>query len=97
MRNAAALVPSGDALPSCGTATWARAVGLGVALCAWTGSGLAAEASIKIAVFLFELEDFSEVVAKFTSELRMGADYSWSRGVCSVLQNQMLSVQAPAP
>ena len=32
-----------------------------------------------------------EVVSKVTSDLRMGADYSWSRGVRSVLRNQMLN------
>ena len=34
-----------------------------------------------------------EIVSKFTSDLRMGADYSWSRGVRSVLQDQVLTAQ----
>jgi Protein of unknown function (DUF2380) len=167
-----------------GVGIWARAVGLAAAvLCSWSDQAAAADAPIKIAVFPFELEDFSaatspgnnvhlvdatdeaklqllrsgrynvidttgadlgaakeqglrncsgceaaiarklgadqaligvvskisnteyviklqvsdartgEIVSKFTSDLRMGADYSWSRGVRSVLQNQMLTAQ----
>ncbi|HEY5809510.1 MAG TPA: DUF3280 domain-containing protein [Povalibacter sp.] len=163
---------------------WARAVGLAaVVLCSWSGQATAADAPIKIAIFPFELEDFSaatspgsnahlvqatdeaklqllksgrydvidttgadlgaakeqglrncsgceaaiarklgadqaligvvskisnteyviklqvsdartgEIVARFTSDLLMGANYSWSRGVRSVLQNQMLTAQ----
>ncbi len=167
-----------------GVGIFAQAVGLAAAvLCSWAGQAAAADAPIKIAVFPFELEDFSaatspgnnvhlveatdeaklqllrsgrynvidttgadlgaakeqglrncsgceaaiarklgadqaligvvskisnteyviklqvsdartgEIVSKFTSDLRMGADYSWSRGVRSVLQNQMLTAQ----
>lgn len=35
------------------------------------------------------------VVAQLASELRMGADYSWSRGVRWVIQNRLLTAQAP--
>lgn len=35
-----------------------------------------------------------ETVSKLTSELRMGADYSWFRGVRSVMQNDVLPAQA---
>jgi hypothetical protein len=35
-----------------------------------------------------------EVISNLVSELRMGADYSWSRGVRSVIQNNLL---APPP
>ncbi len=167
-----------------GVGTWARAVGLATAvLCSWSFQAVGADAPVKIAVFPFELEDFSaatssgnnvylvqatdeaklqllksgrynvidatsadlgaakeqglrncsgceaaiarklgadqaligvvskisnteyviklqvsdartgEIVSKFTSDLRMGADYSWSRGVRSVLQDQMLTAQ----
>jgi hypothetical protein len=34
-----------------------------------------------------------EVVARLASELRMGADYSWSRGVRSVIRNHLLPAQ----
>jgi hypothetical protein len=34
-----------------------------------------------------------EVISKLASELRMGADYSWSRGVRSVIQNDLLAAQ----
>jgi hypothetical protein len=37
-----------------------------------------------------------EVISKLTSELRMGADYSWSRGVRSVMKNDVLS-RSPSP
>jgi hypothetical protein len=32
-----------------------------------------------------------KVISQLTSELRMGADYSWSRGVRSLIQNGLLS------
>jgi hypothetical protein len=32
-----------------------------------------------------------QVVSKLVSELRMGADYSWSRGVRSLIQNNLLA------
>ena len=35
-----------------------------------------------------------EVITRLASELRMGADYSWSRGVRSVIQNNLLPAQA---
>lgn len=34
-----------------------------------------------------------EVISKLVSELRMGADYSWSRGVRSLIQNNLLAAQ----
>ena len=34
-----------------------------------------------------------EVISKLASELRMGADYSWSRGVRSVMRDQVLPAQ----
>jgi hypothetical protein len=36
-----------------------------------------------------------EVISKLASELRMGADYSWSRGVRSLIQNSLLSSEPP--
>ena len=35
-----------------------------------------------------------EVVSKLASELRMGADYSWSRGVRSVIRDQVIPTLA---
>ncbi|MEP7245083.1 MAG: DUF3280 domain-containing protein [Gammaproteobacteria bacterium] len=37
------------------------------------------------------------VISNYESELRMGADYSWSRGVRSLMQNRVLTEPAPAP
>ncbi len=37
-----------------------------------------------------------EVIARLSSELRMGADYSWSRGVRWVIQNRLLPAQSAA-
>ena len=34
-----------------------------------------------------------EVVSKFSTGLRMGANYSWSRGVRSLMKNEMLAPQ----
>ena len=34
-----------------------------------------------------------EVVAKYSTGLRMGANYSWSRGVRSLMKNEMLAPQ----
>jgi hypothetical protein len=38
-----------------------------------------------------------EVISKLASELRMGADYSWSRGVRSVILNNLLAAPAQPP
>jgi hypothetical protein len=32
-----------------------------------------------------------EIISSFTTDLRMGADYSWSRGVRWLMQNRMLA------
>ncbi len=32
-----------------------------------------------------------EVVSKYSTGLRMGANYSWSRGVRSLMKNEMLA------
>ena len=34
-----------------------------------------------------------EVVSKFSTGLRMGANYSWSRGVRSLMKNEMLATE----
>ena len=34
-----------------------------------------------------------EVVAKYSTGLRMGANYSWSRGVRSLMKNEMLATE----
>jgi hypothetical protein len=33
------------------------------------------------------------ILSSFTTGLRMGADYSWSRGVRSLMKNQMLAAK----
>jgi hypothetical protein len=38
-----------------------------------------------------------KVLSQLTSELRMGADYSWSRGVRSLIQNQLLPLSSGPP
>jgi hypothetical protein len=34
-----------------------------------------------------------EVVSKYSTGLRMGANYSWSRGVRSLMKNEMLATE----
>ena len=59
--------------------------------------GVVTKISMMEYVVKFQVTDAreGELVASFTTGLRMGADYSWSRGVRSLMKNQMLASPAP--
>ena len=61
--------------------------------------GVVTKISMMEYVVKFQVTDAreGELVASFTTGLRMGADYSWSRGVRSLMKNQMLKPAPPAP
>jgi hypothetical protein len=82
----------GQALRDCGgcEAVIARQLGADQAL-----TGVVSKISNTEYVIKLQVSDArtGEVISKYTSELRMGADYSWSRGVRWVMQNQMLAAK----
>ena len=79
----------GQALRDCGgcEAAIARTLGADQALI-----GVVSKISNTEYLIKLQISDArsGEVISKLASELRMGADYSWSRGVRSVMQNNVL-------
>jgi hypothetical protein len=55
--------------------------------------GVVSKISMTEYVIRFQVRDArsGEIVARFSTDLRMGADYSWSRGVRWLMQNRMLA------
>jgi hypothetical protein len=81
---------NGKALRDCGgcEAGIARKLGADQALL-----GVVSRISMTEYVIKLQVTDAASgaIVSNFTSELRMGANYSWSRGVRSLVQNRMLA------
>ena len=80
----------GQGLRNCGGCEASIAMGLGAdqALI-----GVVTRISMTEYIVRFQVRDArdGQVVSSFSTDLRMGADYSWSRGVRWLMQNRMLA------